>query len=553
MSQAREPLLAAAKAARPTALDGRECLLLGVLCGVAAAISMLLSLQPGTVATLWLANAVAMGFLATRSRQRWPALLAASLAGNLAANLVVGWKPMTAMAFLPANGAEVLIGAALLRRAGLARTGLRTPLAMLKLFALGAFVPQLVGATLGAATMQALGLGPFASLWQNWYEGSALGSISALALVIASRVDRAELLRRDLLDWRVPVIGMVAVGVTLLSLAHVPFPFVYIAIPLLVAAIVLEMTGALAVLLATSLVIALSLATGVFVPPPTTAQWQQLFVYTAYAAALLPAQLLAAAVADMRDSHERLAAATADLQRANEGLEQFVHIASHDLREPLNTIVQFTGLIENDHGPQMPPEARSWLSLVGRAGSRMRLLLDDVLHYVRVQRCGEDPGQAVELDRVLQDVLQSLAGRIRETGASIAVGNLPVVRGHETLLALLFQNLLSNALKFMPPDRKPSVKVTWSAADGMAVIHVTDNGIGIETQDLPKLFQPFQRLHLRKHYDGTGLGLALVRQVATAHGGSVDIESRPGKGTRVIVTLPLEESAARARPVVTRF
>lgn len=553
MSQAREPLLAAAKAAQPTALDGRECLLLGVLCGVAAAISMLLSLQPGTVATLWLANAVAMGFLATRSRQRWPALLAASLAGNLAANLVVGWKPMTAMAFLPANGAEVLIGAALLRRAGLARTGLRTPLAMLKLFALGAFVPQLVGATLGAATMQALGLGPFASLWQNWYEGSALGSISALALVIASRVDRAELLRRDLLDWRVPVIGMVAVGVTLLSLAHVPFPFVYIAIPLLVAAIVLEMTGALAVLLATSLVIALSLATGVFVPPPTTAQWQQLFVYTAYAAALLPAQLLAAAVADMRDSHERLAAATADLQRANEGLEQFVHIASHDLREPLNTIVQFTGLIENDHGPQMPPEARSWLSLVGRAGSRMRLLLDDVLHYVRVQRSGEDPGQAVELDRVLQDVLQSLAGRIRETGASIAVGNLPVVRGHETLLALLFQNLLSNALKFMPPDRKPSVKVTWSAADGMAVIHVTDNGIGIETQDLPKLFQPFQRLHLRKHYDGTGLGLALVRQVATAHGGSVDIESRPGKGTRVIVTLPLEESAARARPVVTRF
>jgi signal transduction histidine kinase len=553
MSAAPKPLAAAAAAVQARGLLGSECVLLGLLCGVAASISMLLSRQPGAVATLWLANAVAMGFLATSSRDRWPALLASALAGNLVANLALSWKPLTAMAFLPANGVEMLIGGALLRRAGLARTGLRTPLAMLKMFALGAFVPQLIGATLGAATMQSLGLGSFPSLWQNWYEGSAIGSISALALVMAWRVDRAELLRRDLLDWHVPILGMVAGGVTLLSLAHVPFPFVYIAIPLLLAAIVLELTGALAVVLATSLVVSLSLATGVFVPPPTTAQWQQLFVYTAYAAALLPAQLLAAAVADMRDSHERLAAATAELQRANEGLEQFVRIASHDLREPLNTIVQFTGLIENDHGPQMPPEARSWLSLVGRAGSRMRLLLDDVLHYVRVQRAGEDPGQAVELARVLQDVLQSLAGRIRETGASVAVGNLPVVRGHETLLALLFQNLLSNALKFMPADRKPSVRVTCSAAEGMAVLHVTDNGIGIESQDLPKLFQPFQRLHLRKHYDGTGLGLALVRQVATAHGGSVDIESRPDKGTRVIVTLPLEESAARARPVVTRF
>ncbi len=553
MSAAPKPLAPAA-AVQTRRLLGSECVLLGLLCGVAASISMLLARQPGSVTTLWLANAVAMGFLATSSRDRWPALLAAALAGNLAANLLLGWKPLTAVAFLPSNGMEVLIGAALLRRAGLARTGLRTPLAMLKLFALGAFAPQLVGSTLGAATMQALGLGGFPLLWQNWYEGSALGSISALALVIAWRVDRAELLRRDLLDWRVPIIGMVAVGVTLLSLSHVPFPFVYIAIPLLVAAIVLEMTAALVVVLVTSLVIALSLATGVFVPPPITAQWQQLFVYTAYAAALLPAQLLAAAVADMRDSHERLAAATAELQRANEGLEQFVRIASHDLREPLNTIVQFTGLIENDHGPQMPPEARSWLSLVGRAGSRMRLLLDDVLHYVRVQRGAEDPGQAVELDRVLQDVLQSLAGRIRETGARVAVGNLPVVRGHEALLALLFQNLLSNALKFLPPDRRPSVKVTSAAGDGgLAVIHVTDNGIGIEPQDLPKLFQPFQRLHLRKHYDGTGLGLALVRQVATAHGGSVEIASRPGSGTRITVRLPLEASAARARPAVTRF
>ena len=414
-------------------------------------------------------------------------------------------------------------------------------------------MPPLLGATLGALAMRSQALGAFWPLWQLWYEGSVIGGVSVLALVMVLRTDRPALIRSELLDWRVLALGLVAAGVALLSLTHVPFPFVYIAIPLLLAAIVLEMSAALGLVLLVSLVIALALGTGAFVPPPFVAAWQQVFVYTAYAAALVPAQLLAATVADMRDSHQRLAAATAELRRANEGLEQFVHIASHDLREPLNTIVQFTGLIEHDHGAQMPAEARSWLSLVGRAGSRMRHLLDDVLHYVRVQHAADDPGQAVELDRVLQEVLQSLAGRIRERSATVAVGNLPVVRGHESLLALLFQNLLSNALKFVPADRQPAVRVTAHREDGLAVITVSDNGIGIEADDLPKLFQPFQRLHLRKHFDGTGLGLALVRQVAVAHGGSVQIESKPGRGTRVSVRLPLEESAARVKPVVTRY
>lgn len=546
----REPPAMTARAA-PSHLA--ECLLLALLYALAAGLSLALSRQPGSLANLWFANAVTAGFLATAATPRWPGLLAASLLANLASNLTTDYGLATALTFLPANAIEALLAAVLIRRTGVMRSGLRTPGAMLLLLGSGVFVPPLAGATLGALTMQARALGPSWQVWQLWYEGSVIGGVSVLALVIVLRTDRAALIRRDLLDWRVLVLGLVAAGVTLLSLSHVPFPFVYIAIPLLLAAIVLEMCGALAVVLLVSLVIALALGTGVFVPPPFSAAWEQVFVYTAYAAALVPAQLLTATVADMRDSHERLAAATAELRRANEGLEQFVHIASHDLREPLNTIVQFTGLIEHDHGAQMPPEARSWLSLVGRAGSRMRHLLDDVLHYVRVQRAADDPGQAVELDRVLQEVLQSLAGRVRERSATVAVGNLPVVRGHESLLALLFQNLLSNALKFVPPDRAPAVRVTAHREDGVAVITVTDNGIGIAADDLPKLFQPFQRLNLRKHFDGTGLGLALVRQVAVAHGGSVQIESKPDRGTRVSVRLPLEESAARAKPMVTRY
>lgn len=530
-----------------------EAALLALMYAVTAAASITLSRQPGSVANLWFANALAMGFLATASARRWPGLVAALVAGNLLANQSQGMSWALSLAFLPANVAETLLAAWGLRRLGVGRTGLRTPAAMLRLLAVGALAAPLLGATLGAATLRLLGAGDFLAMWQRWVEGSAIGSISLLALVICLRLDDRALIRRDLLDWRVLALGAAAAGVALLSLAHVPFPFVYLAIPLLFAAIALELSATLVLVLLVSVVAAVSLALGIFVPPPFVAQWQELFVYTAYAAALIPAQLLAATMADLRDSQARLAAAGAELQRANEGLEQFVHIASHDLREPLNTIVQFTGLIESDHGARLEPEARAWLSLVGRAGARMRRLLDDVLHYVRVQRAGDDAGQAVELDRVMQEVLQSLAARIRDSGALVAVDNLPVVRGHESLLALALQNLLSNALKFVAPGQRPEVHVHAAIDGGEAVISVTDNGIGVAADDIPRLFQPFQRLHLRKHYDGSGLGLALVRQIASAHGGEVQMQSQPGVGTRVSLRLPLESAAARAAPAPTRF
>lgn len=518
----------------------REAGVLALLYGVLAAVSIALLRQPGSVANIWYANAVAMAFLVTSPMQRWPGLLVGAMVGNGAANLLFGFAPGVALALAPANAIETVLAALLLRRAGLAQQDLRTPRAMLKLIAFGAFAPQVVGATLAALAMQQLGLGSFGLLWQRWYEGSAIGSISLLALAIGLRRGTAEASLRELLDWRVGVFGLVAAGIALLSLAHVPFPFVYVSLPLLVAAMVLELNATLALVMLSSLVVAFALGTGVLVPPPFTAAWQQVFVYTAYAAALLPAQLLASAVAAMRDSHERLAAAKLELQRANEGLEQFVRIASHDLREPLNTIVQFTGLIEQDHGAQLPGAAREWLGLVGRAGARMRSLLDDVLDYVRVQRSADDPGTAVALDTVMEEVLQALAGRIRETGAGVSIEPLPVVRGHPSLLALVFQNLLSNALKFVPPGRTPQVAVRGWRDAGFAVVEVGDNGIGVAEQDLPKLFQPFKRLHLRKHYDGTGLGLALVRQVVQAHGGSVTMASEPGQGTRLTVRLPLE-------------
>jgi signal transduction histidine kinase len=495
--------------------------------------------QANNIADLWFCNAVAVAFLLTSPNRRWPALLAAAALGNLLANLLGGHSLPLSVAFLPPNGLEILVAAVLLRFCGVHTRGLRSPGVMLQLLVFGAVVPQLLGATFGAAVVgQLMNGADYSSVWLRWLEGSSLGAVSVLALAVYLRQVPVHVLRSEFADWRIPVLAAIAVAVAWGALAKVPFPFVHLAIPLLVAATLLRMGPSLFLTLMVSLTVALCLAFGVFVRPWVSASSLEVHVYLAYGAALIPAQLLAAAVAQMRDTQERLAIATEDLRRANAGLEQFVRIASHDLREPLNTIVQFSDLVAKDHAKSLPAEAQNWLRLVVQAGRRMRDMLDDVLHYVRMQRGLPDPGQPVPLDGVLGGVLDSLAARVSDTGAKVSIEPLPVVLGHETLLALLFQNLISNALKYMPPGRTPEVQVLVRNEGGMAVVTVLDNGIGIAPKDLPKLFLPFSRLHLRKHYEGTGLGLALCRQIAEAHGGRIEVASTPEQGSRFTVYLP---------------
>jgi signal transduction histidine kinase len=520
---------------------------LGLAYAAAAGLSVLISRQNGSIASIWFANALAMGVLMHRAPRQWPASLAALAAGVVAVNLAWGDSLLSALAFLPANLGEVAFAAWLLRRGGLHRTGLRSPVLLLRLLLLGGLLPQLLGATLGASTIALLGPVPFSAVWLAWFEGSVIGSVSVLPLVVCAMRHPWPAIRQQLLvphmAWLLPV----AVGTALLTLGHVPFPFIYLSIPLMVAGMLVEFLAVATLTLAVSVTVAVALAVGVFVPPPTTAVWQQVYVYLAYAAALVPPQLLASAVAELRDHHARLLARTAELARANEGLEQFVRIASHDLREPMNTIVQFTGLIEQDFADRLPEPAPTYLALVRRATQRMRALLDDVLHYTRLQRGAQGEPQPVPLDQLLQEVQRSLAARLAASGGRLQVGPLPVVAGQPTLLELMFQNLVGNALKFVPPGRRPEVTVSSRIEGGVAAVSVRDNGIGIEPQDVPRLFKPFSRLHLRREYEGTGLGLALVQFVVNAHGGRVQVESAPGQGACFTVWLPLAEEAQRAR------
>ncbi|KRC11130.1 hypothetical protein ASE11_19835 [Hydrogenophaga sp. Root209] len=248
---------------------------------------------------------------------------------------------------------------------------------------------------------------------------------------------------------------------------------------------------------------------------------------------------LAEALVELRESHAQLLKTAEELQLANEGLLQFVRISSHDLREPLNTVVQFIGLVEEDHGADLPPDTRHYLKLVRNAGERMRTLLDDVVRYARLQHGETEPRTPVALAPLMAEVCDALAAQLDATGAQLHIGELPVVMGHASLLSQLFQNLVTNALKFMPPGRAPRIEITAETHADMTMVSVKDNGIGISPEGMDKLFQPFSRLNLRREFEGSGLGLAISRQIAETHGGTITVRSRPDEGSAFEVRLPL--------------
>jgi signal transduction histidine kinase len=521
-------------AAQPAAWVSQQPLLwlapaLGLAHALAAVLSLELSRQPGSVAAIWYANALAVAALAHRGPRDWPWLLAAVALGNAAANAAWGDQPLVALSFVPPNLLEIALAAALLRRAGLHTSGIASAGALGLALLLGGLLPSCVAATAALFTVGASVENGFTGLWLPWVEGGVIGSLSVLPLALLLAREGPQPLRALAGNLQAWALACAAVGGTLLAAALLPFPLVYATLPLLAAAVVLSVAGAYLLTLLVSVTLAAALGTGLLVPPPLSAAWQQLFVYLAVAAALLPGQLLATTLHELLRSRERLAQRTQALRRANEGLEQFVHFSAHDLREPLNTIASFGGLLQEDAAAGLDEGSRRHLALMLQGTQRMRTLLDDMLQYVHVQQ-GEPP--------LLQAVREALAQRLAQTGARIDAAPLGRVLGHPAMLQLVLQNLLSNAVKFVEPGRVPEISLRAFDEGPMRVLQVQDNGIGIDPDAAARLFQPFHRLHPRRRYEGTGLGLAITRRILELHGGRIEVQPALGGGSCFTLRLP---------------
>jgi PAS domain S-box-containing protein len=255
-------------------------------------------------------------------------------------------------------------------------------------------------------------------------------------------------------------------------------------------------------------------------------------------------------------SNQALETSNTDLVRSNQNLEQFAYIASHDLQEPLRKIQQFGDLLQGQYGDVLG-EGVVYLQRMQQAANRMSVLIRDLLSFSRIST-SQVVTQPVALSEVVDQVLDSLSVTIEESRAQLQIDPLPTVQGDELQLQQLFQNLLSNALKFrrkstaneviipkialrtrlVPKDELPPSVQPTRYADAYQLIEITDNGIGFEEKYLDRIFQVFQRLHGKNEFVGTGVGLAIVQKVVTNHGGAITATSQPGQGATFSVYLP---------------
>lgn len=231
-----------------------------------------------------------------------------------------------------------------------------------------------------------------------------------------------------------------------------------------------------------------------------------------------------------------------ELRRSNEELEQFAYVASHDLQEPLRMVANYTELLAQRYAGKLDERADKYIHYASDGARRMQRLVADLLAYSRVGSQGK-PLLPVLCTSVVRDVLASLRDRIRESDATVVVGDLPTVSADEVQLAQLFQNLLSNALKFRS-ELAPHIEVKAEQQGEHWVFSVVDNGIGIEPAYVPRIFQMFQRLHERGKYEGSGIGLAIAKRIVERHGGRIDAAPNVGPGMTFTFTLP----ASRAAP-----
>lgn len=257
---------------------------------------------------------------------------------------------------------------------------------------------------------------------------------------------------------------------------------------------------------------------------------------------------------EQRDSAEKLeklvAQRTRELKASNEGLQQFAHVASHDLKEPVRKIKIFGGRLRDEYGGLLPESARRYLSKIESAANRMFTMIEGVLQYSSIQAIPEN-FEKIPLSEVIAAIEMDLELVIQQRSAKVKFVDLPEINGIPVMIYQLFYNLINNAIKFARQDMPPEVHITATEVMADGSLHhrivVKDNGIGFEADEVERIFDTFTRLHPKDLYDGTGLGLSLCRKIVEKHHGSIEAASEPGQGARFTILLPADPTMAASK------
>lgn len=236
------------------------------------------------------------------------------------------------------------------------------------------------------------------------------------------------------------------------------------------------------------------------------------------------------------------------LKISNQELEDFAYVASHDLQEPLRKIQTFGDRLKAKYGDVLDEKGLDYLRRMQNAANRMQTLIRDLLNFSRVTTKAQ-PYVPVALSQIVAEVIDDLENRIEQTKAQVEVGELLTIQADSMQMRQLFQNLIGNALKFHIPENRPIVKVEaiLQSETNQVQIMVSDNGIGFDEKYLDRIFTPFQRLHGKQQYQGTGMGLAICRKIVERHNGNITASSTPNQGTTFVITVPIEQTVEKQK------
>ena len=240
-------------------------------------------------------------------------------------------------------------------------------------------------------------------------------------------------------------------------------------------------------------------------------------------------------ISSRKEKEYQVALQNKTLQNQNSELEQFTYITSHDLQEPLLTLMSFSELLLEEHSEGLNDEAKLYIEFINKSAIRMRALVTGLMEYARIGK--RDDVKEIDCNEVLNDVLTDLSVKINSTKADILVENLPVIRGYETYIRLLFQNLISNAIKFNKENTEPKIKIKCLETEKEWKFSFKDNGIGIDEKYIDQVFVIFKRLNNDSLYKGYGIGLAHCKKIVDIHNGEISVKSKLGSGSTFSFTI----------------
>lgn len=252
---------------------------------------------------------------------------------------------------------------------------------------------------------------------------------------------------------------------------------------------------------------------------------------------------LQATTEELQTSHEELIQTQGELRElidklevSNRELEQFAYVASHDLQEPLRMVGSFTQLLERRYKGQLDDDADDYIGFIIEGSHRMKYLIDDLLAFSRLNTEAKE-FKLTDLENALADVLLNLKQSIEENKAIITHDHLPIIMADSSQIRQVFQNLISNAIKFHS-EEPPKIHISAQRSGNEWLFRISDNGIGIDLEHQKKIFNIFNRLHTREEYEGTGIGLSICKKIVERHGGRIWVESEPGRGSTFYFTIP---------------